>query len=262
MCKDAQLSHAAPARQSIVSNTDHYFADFKASWPCHRCSLFSKIQASSAGEQVAGVVESVMDLFSKFELLDLFHDRADAATADCLLFLASCVDAVGGIDWLHSNRSFAIQRECRIIQFRSDVSDVPMNSATPAIQDLARRLIALEAMCDAGSIAGRSEAVRVCEKLRVPLAKFLGIGGYRSLMARALAMAKAETPSLDPVQVQPDGSLDWIGQIDADAAVVVLVNLLGLLTTFVGERMTLRLVLDGWSDASLNETDSSVEEQS
>lgn len=137
-----------------------------------------------------------------------------------------------------------------------------MNSATSAIQDLARRLIALEAMCDAGSIAGRSEGVRVCEKLRVPLAKFLGIDGYRSLMARALAMAKAETLSLGPVQVQFDGSLDGIGPKDAEAAVVVLVHLLGLLVTFVGERMTLRLVLDVWPDASLDETDSSVEEQS
>lgn len=137
-----------------------------------------------------------------------------------------------------------------------------MNSATPAIQDLARRLIALEATCDAGSVAGRSEAVRVCEKLRGPLAKFLGVDGYRSLMARALAMGKTETPSLDPVQVQLDGTLDGIGPKDADAAGVVLVHLLGLLETFVGERMTLRLVLDGWPDASLDETDSGVEEQS
>ena len=140
-----------------------------------------------------------------------------------------------------------------------------MNSATPSIRDLARRLIALEAMRDAGSIAGGSEAVRVCEKLRVPLAKFLGIDGYRSLMARALAMAKAETPSLGPVQVQLDGSLDGIdgiGQKDAEATVVVLVHLLGLLVTFVGERMTLRLVFDVWPEASLDEKDSSAEEHS
>lgn len=137
-----------------------------------------------------------------------------------------------------------------------------MNSATPAVQDLAQRLIALEAKCDAGSTAGSSEAVRVCEKLRVPLAKFLGIEGYRSLMARALGMAKAETLSLSPVQVQLDGSLDGIGQKDAEAAVVVLVHLLSLLVTFVGERITRRLVLDVWPDASLGETDSSVEEQS
>lgn len=137
-----------------------------------------------------------------------------------------------------------------------------MNSATPAIQDLAQRLIALEAMCDAGSVAGRSEAVRVCERLRDPLAKFLGIDGYRSLMARALSMAKAEVPSLDPVQVQLDGSLDGICPKDADAAAGVLVHLLGLLVTFVGERMTLRLVLDAWPNASLGDANSSVEEQS
>lgn len=136
-----------------------------------------------------------------------------------------------------------------------------MNSATPAIQNLARRLIALEATCDASSIAGESEAVRVCEKLRVPLAKFLGIDGYRSLMARALAMAKAEIPSLGPVQLKSDGSLDGIGPKDAEAEVVILVHLLALLVTFVGERMTVRLVLDGWPDASLDEADPGVEEQ-
>lgn len=139
-----------------------------------------------------------------------------------------------------------------------------MSSAT---QDLARRLIALEAMCDvdsldADSLEGKDEAVRVCEKLRTPLAKFLGLAGYRSLMARALAMAKSETASLDPVQVQPDGSLDGISPNDAEAALVVLAHLLGLLVEFVGERMTLRLVFDGWPSASLDETDSSVEEQS
>ena len=137
-----------------------------------------------------------------------------------------------------------------------------MNSATPAIQQLARRLIACEAMCDAGSSEGRSEAVRVCEKLRVPLAKFLGNDGYRSLMARALAMAKAEAPALDSVQVQLDGSLYGISAENVETVVVVLAHLLGLLATFVGERMTVRLVLDEWPDAVLGETDSSVEEQS
>lgn len=137
-----------------------------------------------------------------------------------------------------------------------------MNSATPAIQELARRLIALEAKCGAGSSEGRSEAVRVCEKLRVPLSKFLGNDGYCSLMGRALAMAKAEIPSLDSVQVQLDGSLHGIDPGNVETSVVVLTHLLGLLETFLGQRMTLRLVLDEWPDASLSEMDPSVEEQS
>lgn len=132
----------------------------------------------------------------------------------------------------------------------------------PATQDLARRLIALEAAGGANSHEGRLEVVRVCEKLRMLLAKFFGLDGYRSLLMRALAMAKAECPALEPVQVQPNGSLEGIGPKDADAAFVVLVHLLGLLVEFVGEHMTYRLVLDGWHNPTSGETDSSVEERS
>lgn len=90
-----------------------------------------------------------------------------------------------------------------------------MNSATPAVRDLARRLIALEAARDLGFSGGGTEAERACEKLRVPLARFAGVAGYRSLVARALAMAKAEAPSLERVQVRSDGSLDRY-QLSAD----------------------------------------------
>jgi hypothetical protein len=54
-----------------------------------------------------------------------------------------------------------------------------MNTATPAIQDLARRLIALGAARDpSDGLVG--EAVRAREKLRVPLAKLAGEPGFRS----------------------------------------------------------------------------------
>lgn len=137
-----------------------------------------------------------------------------------------------------------------------------MNSATPAIQNLARRLIAIEASHETSSVACGSEAVRVCEKLRVPLAKFLGTAGYRSLMGRALALAKPESPSLNSVDLQLDGSLVGISQEDTEAAFIILVNLLVLLVTFVGELMTLRLIFDVWPEASLDEADTSAEELS
>jgi hypothetical protein len=128
-----------------------------------------------------------------------------------------------------------------------------MNRTTPAIQDLARRLIALEAARDPshGSVGA---AVRACEKLRVPLAKLVGVAGFRSLLSRAMAVAKAEVPSLDAVQVRPDGSLvglDGIGRTqDAEAGTVVVTQLLGLLATFIGEPLTLLLVSDAWPDAA------------
>ena len=107
--------------------------------------------------------------------------------------------------------------------------------------------------------------MRVCEKLRLPLAKLVGVAGYRSLMSRAMAIAKAEAPSLDVVRVRPDGSLEGFDGIDqnrgAEAAIVVLVHLLSLLVTFIGEPLTLGLVRDTWPEAP-QQADSSPEKQS
>jgi len=48
---------------------------------------------------------------------------------------------------------------------------------------------------------------RVCEKLSQPLCTLTGVEGCRSLLARALSLAKAEVPSLAAVKVKADGSL-------------------------------------------------------
>lgn len=83
-----------------------------------------------------------------------------------------------------------------------------MNPATNAIQNLARRLIALEAICDSVTPAPDCRAERVCEKLRLSLVKFAGVAGYRTLVSRALALAKVDFPSLEAVQIRADGSLE------------------------------------------------------
>ena len=135
-----------------------------------------------------------------------------------------------------------------------------MSTAPPAIRDFARRLIALEAARNEPPAAG---AVRVGEKLRLPLARLAGEAGFRSLMSRALAMAKAEVPSLVAVQVRADGSLEGLdgrgneqdAAVAGEAGVVVVAQLLGLLVTFIGEPLTLRLVRDSWPDVSVTGVD-------
>ncbi len=133
-----------------------------------------------------------------------------------------------------------------------------MSTTTPAIKDLARRLIAYEAT-RGPSDGAVGAALRACETLRGSLAKFVGAAGFRSLLSRALAMAKSESPSLGPVRVGPDGSLDGLEGVepnqDADAGAVVVSQLLGLLVTFIGEPLMLRLVHDAWPDASEAEMD-------
>jgi hypothetical protein len=95
--------------------------------------------------------------------------------------------------------------------------------------------------------------------LRAPLAKFVGMTGYCSLLSRALAMARAEVPTLGSIQVRPDGYLECSEAVeqnqDAEAGAVVVAQLLGLLVTLIGEPLTLRLVSDVWPDAIQAVTD-------
>lgn len=115
--------------------------------------------------------------------------------------------------------------------------------------DLARSLLAYEA---AGSTAEATQplAVRVCEKLRGPLSGVAGVAGYRSLLARALMLAKAEAHSLGTLQVTADGSLQSSGgiepQIDKDLAsrgdVVLMGRFIGLLLSLLGASVTLQLL--------------------
>ena len=123
---------------------------------------------------------------------------------------------------------------------------------SPQTLNLARRLLACEVVASENSEPTESSAVRVCEKLRGPLCALAGVAGYRSLLSRALTLARAETPGLSAVQVAADGSLEGLGefapQIDKDhageAGVILIAQLLGLCLALIGEVLTLRLVED------------------
>jgi hypothetical protein len=140
----------------------------------------------------------------------------------------------------------------------------PMNTTPPAIQALARRLIALEAARDP-SDGPAGATIRTCAKLRSPLVKLVGASGFRSLLSRALAMAKAEVPALDVVQVRTDGFLEGLDGIESPQESepgVIVARLLNLLATFIGEPLTLGLVRDAWPDASATGIDAGIEEES
>ena len=100
--------------------------------------------------------------------------------------------------------------------------------------------------------------LRVSEKLRRPLSKLVGSSGFRSLLARALTLAKAQAPGLSAVQIKPDGSLEGLSDLgnhdQAAAGVILIAQLLGLLVTFIGESLMLSLVLDAWVDFPVFDT--------
>jgi hypothetical protein len=129
----------------------------------------------------------------------------------------------------------------------------------PESRHLAQRLLTYEAVGET-SLPAESAAFRVCERLRQPLITVAGVAGFRSLLSRALTLARAEAPSLSAVQIAADGSLQGLDelapQIDKEQAreggTILIAQLLGLLLTFIGEGLTLRLVQDVWPEAAFD----------
>lgn len=123
----------------------------------------------------------------------------------------------------------------------------------PSMRALAHRLLALEGRPQSATDEPADEAVRVFGRLRIALARFAGPDGFISLLRRALALARVNDPALQQVSVNADGSLAGLEQLSGEAAIAIITQLLGLLVTFVGESLTLRLVRDAWPDASLDD---------
>ena len=151
------------------------------------------------------------------------------------------------------------QLEIRELALAHPNGRVIMDAPSSSTRDLARRLLAVEAASKSAADARVHEAVRACEKLRVSLTRFAGPDGFASLLRRSLALARAEVPALQAVNFKSNGSLEGLEAVAADpnnggpdAAVAIITHLLGLLITFIGAAMTVRLVGEAWPDALLD----------
>ena len=130
----------------------------------------------------------------------------------------------------------------------------------PEPRQLAQRILTYEAVTGENSEPAEPAAFRVCAKLRRPLITLAGVAGFRSLLSRALTLARAEAPSLSAVQVAADGSVKGLDELAAqtgkeqasDGGAILIAQLLGLLLTFIGEGLTLRLVQDVWPEAAFD----------
>ena len=120
----------------------------------------------------------------------------------------------------------------------------------PQTRDLAQRLLAYENAAGKTSEPTEFAAFRVFERLREPICALTGVAGFRSLLSRALTLARAEAPRLSAVQVAADGSLKGLDELRPEVAVdqameaglILITQLLGLLVRVVGEAITLQLV--------------------
>jgi hypothetical protein len=138
-----------------------------------------------------------------------------------------------------------------------------MSRATPQMRSFAIHLMAYETLRNKSSEEKTAAAFRVTDKLRPHLATLMGIGGFRALLSRALALANAEVHWLRAVHVKADGALEGLEELHAqldpaefsEGRVVLLARLLGLLVAFIGPNLTLRLVGEIWPQISLDDMD-------
>jgi hypothetical protein len=146
-------------------------------------------------------------------------------------------------------------------------------TTSPKMRDLTQRLLAYEAFADETSEPEDSATLRVYEKLRQGIGRFAGIAGFQSLASRALAMARTEAPSLSAVRVSADGALQGLGEIEhqfdidkvragefpaGEGGIILIARLLGLLLTFLGEPITIRLLRNAWPGAPFDDYSSEM----
>jgi hypothetical protein len=119
-------------------------------------------------------------------------------------------------------------------------------------RELARRLVASETKASTKSLQTEPATVRVYERLRRQFRAPVGVDGFQSLAARALALARSESPQLSAVQIAANGGLRGLGEVESQmdmdesgqAGIILIAQLLGLFLTFLGEATTLRLIED------------------
>ncbi|MBI3977585.1 MAG: hypothetical protein HY331_05295 [Chloroflexi bacterium] len=131
---------------------------------------------------------------------------------------------------------------------------------------VALRLLAAEGgECqDPEALAAGTE--RALQKLRRGLGKLIGPMGFHTLLTRALTLAQADFPFLRHVQVEPDADdvLRGLGESvlgrDPDEAreslVAILANFIGLLASFIGDRLALHLAREIWPTVQLDDISS------
>jgi len=137
-----------------------------------------------------------------------------------------------------------------------------MPEMSPAAQVWARRVLRHEAGGRAEPAALAEAAERADARLRGRLASLIGQTGYTTLVARAVRLAQAEVPALERVTVDAlatgaEGGLHGVREFarasgDAGAAEAglsaILAHVIGLLVTFIGEDLALRLIRDAWPE--------------
>ncbi len=140
-------------------------------------------------------------------------------------------------------------------------------AVTERVRRFAEQLLKLEAAERRDEPQASSDPFLVCERLRVPLSTLAGKAGFRALVSRSLALAKAEDPRFSALSVGEEGCVEGFERISpplsgeeiAAGEAVLVACLVDLLRTFLGESLMLRLIHDVWPEAAFTDTGSGKE---
>ena len=135
------------------------------------------------------------------------------------------------------------------------------------IPTLTQNIISRELRPARGEEGRGRAAFQVCEKLREPLCVLAGTAGYRSLLSRALVLARRRSPWLGGVKCGSDATLVFAAEhpasFDSEEAArggaILVAELLGLLSTLIGDALTLRLVRNVWPDVDASPSNSNTD---
>jgi hypothetical protein len=127
-----------------------------------------------------------------------------------------------------------------------------MERTSTAQVERAKRLLALEGDSGNSSVECAAAAWKLYEKLNARLTPLLGSAGVQALFVRSAKLAQAEFASLAEVAT-PDGMKKLGAVLQAlepaeanEVAATLFSTFLELMTTFIGERLTVLILRSAW----------------
>ena len=140
-----------------------------------------------------------------------------------------------------------------------------MDQDSQEVTKLAVFLISKEAESAGKSDELLSSVEPTFERLKIHLSGRLGKGGYRALLKRAVTLSIVDYPWLECLTISDDGTLSGMDLAPSSLSVsqtaaggiAILARLIGLLDTFIGRSLCLRVLQSGWPSLTNFYTDSS-----
>ena len=139
-----------------------------------------------------------------------------------------------------------------------------MDQDTQAVMDVALFLISEEGKGAGSSDQLLSSVEPTFERLKIHLSRRLGKGGYLALLKRAVTLASVDYPWIECLTLSDDGTLRGIELAPNTlsvpetiaGSVAILASFIGLLDTFIGRDLCLRVLQSGWPGLINFNTDS------